>query len=607
MKAPLVMSLVLLTAVCVAGAAREVQEKGTVEAVTLFRGQALVTRLVPFDAPAGPVELTVTDLPHSVLGESLFVSAGTDAQVRAVRFHTRAVGKAPEKEVQALDDEIADVEKKLRENSSLEQVIVEKKTYLTKLESFVAPAANVEMTKGVLNAETIAELTAMTFNHRTALAKELFDRSETARDLQEKLALLRRKRGELTRSHSRTLREAIVFLDKTRAGETSLRFNYLVRNASWSPTYNVRGSLDKTNAVVEVGALAQQTSGEDWDNAELTLSTAGAQLVAEGPSLAPLWLHLTKEPEAYGGAAGLDKRLRSATSKLRSGQLRQQTVASQTGQTAIQWDMNRFVHEVQQIELSAEPQDFRAVRRRVGDKGSGLAVNYKIDGKVSLASRHDNQLVQIAKLTLPCSFFYEATPLLTEQVHRYAAIMNDSTVSLLEGSASVYLDGEFMGRANVPMVARGQRVIVGFGTDPQLRAWREFISRDERGQLLGRNKRVTYRYRLVLDNYSDKPVLVRALDRIPMQTDTVSVTVDHLSDPLSKDAEYLRVFRPQGRLRWDIEVPAKSARDTARIVEYSFKLEFDAKLHIAPAPSPAAAAKERAKFEEIRSSSGWMR
>ena len=41
--------------------------KGSVESVTLYRGQALVTRVVPIDAPAGAVQLTVSGLPDAVI------------------------------------------------------------------------------------------------------------------------------------------------------------------------------------------------------------------------------------------------------------------------------------------------------------------------------------------------------------------------------------------------------------------------------------------------------------------------------------------------------------------------------------------------------------
>jgi len=146
------LSAVLVTVVVVAaaGAATTVEAKGKVDTVTLYRGQALVTRVVPVTAPAGAVELTVTELPEAVQSDSLFASGGADLQVRAVRFRSRALGKAPKVEVQKLDDQIAAVEKKIRANSHAQQLVRQQNGYLDNLERFVAPTAKVEMAKGVL-------------------------------------------------------------------------------------------------------------------------------------------------------------------------------------------------------------------------------------------------------------------------------------------------------------------------------------------------------------------------------------------------------------------------------------------------------------------------
>jgi uncharacterized protein (TIGR02231 family) len=208
-------------------------------------------------------------------------------------------------------------------------------------------------------------------------------------------------------------------------------------------------------------------------------------------------------------------------------------------------------------------------------------------------------MVQIAELKLPAEFFYEATPLLTEAVYRYAEVENTSDVSLLGGRAGVYLDNEFMGTAELPMVARGQKVTVGFGTDPQLRAWREFVSRDSKDRLFGGKKVVSYKYRLVLDNYGDQETEVRVFDRIPLETENIKVKLAELKDALNTNAHYTRVYRPQGILRWDVKVPGKATRETARIIEYGFALEFDAKLHISPGAPPAPAARQKIMFKKI--------
>jgi uncharacterized protein (TIGR02231 family) len=449
------------------------------------------------------------------------------------------------------------------------------------------------MAKGVLNAETLSTVTDMVFKRHTDLATMQLKLSEEALDINKQLGLLRRKRSEITRSHSNTVREAHIYLDKAGNAKGELRLSYVVNSASWSPVYNVRGTTAGKAVAVELGALVHQASGEDWEGVDLTLSTAGAQMIAYGPTLAPLKVALSTSRPKGRTPDELQKKIESAKQVLASNQLAQQTAGGFAYQRDVQWNMNEATSRVQMIELGADPRDAVILRRSLRDTGSGLAVNYTIGKNISLVSRRESQLVQITKLELPASFHHEATPILDKRVFRYAEVTNNSETGLLEGKASVYLDGRFVGTTNLPMVAGGQRVLVGFGTNPQLRTRREFVTRSEKGQLIGGNKEVQYTYRLILENYSEKPVTVRLMDRIPVETDDISVKLTTPGAALAKDVEYKRSLRPKGILRWDVDVPAKAAQGTAKVVEYAFTLEFDEDMHIAlPAEGQAAPAAE---------------
>ncbi len=578
----------------------EVAAKGEVKTVVLYRGQALVTRAVPVDAPAGAVQLTVTDLPEAIQAESLFASGGSDLQIRAVRFRTQALGEAPQAEVRELDARIKDAEKKLRANEQMQRLSRQQGAYLDALQGFVAPTVQVEMAKGVLNADTLAKVTDVVFTRRGELAKELLKLAEEQREVTEELELLQRKRGELTGSYSRTTREAVVYLDKAGAGAASLRLSYLVGNATWSPTYNVRGNIGGEKVAVEFGALVRQSSGEDWTGVDLTLSTAGALLSADGPGLTPLRVTVGPPPAAPPQAnkvAALAERVGEVQKKLRQYQDRQANVYDGASQVAVQFDMNRAADEAQNLELAASNDDVTIIRRTVREEPSVLSANYALEGKISIASRYEGQTVQIRALELPAAFHYEAVPLLSEYVYRYAQIQNNSDIALLDGQANVYLGGEFVGKASMPVVACGQRVTLGFGADSQLRARREFVSKEEGGGGIMRStKDITYRYRLVLENYSNKDVSVWLFDRIPVQTDKIAVALDEGRKTLSKDAVYLRTLREKGILRWDTAVPAGAARDKAALLEYTFTLTFDKNLAIsedvAERAQPAAAAAE---------------
>src|SRR5438874_10432689 len=87
--------MVIIAALCIlaiqSARAAETQLKGKVDAVTVYRGQALVTRQVEVKAQPGLQEVVVTDLPARVIAGSIYAEADEGVEVRSVLYRERAV------------------------------------------------------------------------------------------------------------------------------------------------------------------------------------------------------------------------------------------------------------------------------------------------------------------------------------------------------------------------------------------------------------------------------------------------------------------------------------------------------------------------------------
>jgi len=286
----------------------------------------------------------------------------------------------------------------------------------------------------------------------------------------------------------------------------------------------------------------------------------------------------------------------NASSLLRRQEEKRQNALDRGGQIEAQWWLNKAAHGFQIWELYVPQPLARVARTMARQEVSGLSVNYALDGRSNVDSRQDQQIARIANLSLPAKFTNVAIPLLTERVNRRATIQNTSKVALLEGRSSVYLNGEFVGKGTVPMVANGQKFLAGFGIAPQLRTWRELVSKKEKIQ--GANREVSYEYRLVLDNYGDQEALVQVYDRLPYAQEDIRVTKVDGFTGITEDPEYHRMFKPQGILRWDLAVPKHSAGGTAKTLEYSFNLEYDKNTDITTATGGEREERIRALFEK---------
>ncbi len=564
--------------------------------VTLYRGQALVTRQVTINATSGAREVVVGDLPQSVDPGSLFAEGSQDVEIRAVRYRASAVGEEPREEVRKIDQSIQEINDSLAANRKSQELLAQRAAYLDKLEGFVAPTAQIELSKGVLNSADLEKLTLFVFEQRKLIGTEQLTLQHEARDLQQQLDLLTRQRNQLTSGATRDVREAVLFVEKRGQGPASVLLHYLVSNCGWAPSYTFRGESGKDTVRVEYNALISQMTGEDWSDVELVLSTASPSLNAQAPGLAPFHVTLMSDPAPMDKAS--KQQLADAYGSLRrEQQLAQQSFGQAMGLSPAldsNWRLNSAANELQNLELVGGPDVLRTVSSAA--EADGPSISYQIASPVSLASRADQQMVRILDTSFPATFYYVATPVLTSYVFREAELANNSQEDLLGGPITVYLNDRFVGRGEITTVARGQTFLVGFGADPQLRCRRELAHKTDSVQ--GGNREMTFRYRIVLENYKPEPVTVRVLDRLPYsdRESDVRVTLAHVSDPLSEDPLYLRLDRGKGILRWDVDVPANAAGSKARLVEYEYKVEFDRSMHLA-AP---AGAQQQEEFKDLQ-------
>lgn len=578
--------------------------KGVLDSVTVYRGQALVTRVLDVPGPVGLREIVIPELPERIQPESLFAEADGRGAVRSVRYRVRPVLQDVREEVRTIETEIRSVQDQLQALARRKQLLAEQAAYLGNLETFASTTANMELSRGVLNADTLKTLTLFMFERRETLASEELRMGLEQRDLEQRKSVLERERTVLTGTSSRLAREAVLFLNVTDPGGTMVRVRYLVDGASWSPSYNVRAERDRKNVQVEYFASIQQMSGEDWANVDMTLSTATPSLVAKAPTLAPMALTLSAQApavpapslaarEQLGKKRKDIERLRNTMqqAQLAGSSNAKQSAADSLLPQALELEFDEQLNEIASQELMLDlmakwerPRD----ERKIGQREEGFSVTYELPSRTTLPSRADQQLVQIARETLPAEFYHRATPVLTTYVYGEALVTNQGSIVLLAGPASTYVEGQFVGHGEVPTVTTGEQFVVGLGINSSLRAQRELSHRTESVQ--GGNKSVEFTYRITVENFSSDPTKVRILDRLPTGKDwEIKTTLVSSDVKESSDANFLKSDRKKGLVRWDVEVPPRSTGVEAFGFDYKMRLEFDKGMTVVGAPVVADA------------------
>jgi uncharacterized protein (TIGR02231 family) len=569
---------VALTFIAASAAYAEVPATtGTISKVTVYRGQALVTRTISADLPPGASELIVKNLPAMIVPESIYAQTADDTRVLSVRYREKAVSEDTREEVKHLDAQIEDVRHQLKYAESEHKHLDVQWQMFEKLKDFTIAAENSDLNRGLLTFEPVKSLVELIEKKGLEYYKNRMELEDKIAGLKKEQELLGRKHNELVAGRSRTEREAVLFISRSSSQKVAVELSYLVGGANWQQQYNLRANPEKSNVLIEYNAVVNQTSGEDWDGVALSLSTAEPTMVAAAPVLEPMFVALSNPaqtqqavPPAFIGAAQARQYQASRKANVMKG------IVANTELNALAIDNQAFVFKAGQKELQEFQQQIAEISRT-----EGISVTYDLPGRLTLPSRSDQQLVTIASIRSQADFTLIATPLLTDFVYLQADLLNDSDTVLLPGQASMFRDGEFVGKSRLPQVTIGERFTAGFGIDTQIQVVREL--EDKKTRIQGGNRIDTYDYHIALSNYKNKPVELQLLDRLPYTDDSsIKIELEKTAPELSAGSEYLRTARKKGILRWDLKLAPNTIDQNATIVKYSFTMEYDRNMEIEP-------------------------
>ncbi len=604
--------LMAVVVLCVSGlvwaqapAAADKPAESRIAAVTVYQNTALITRAVQVPGQKGQIELIVSTLPPSTINSSLYSEASDGLRVLTTRFRTRVVNENLAEEVRKLESALQEAQNAQQATASKLEVAQQNLALLAKMESFTAASMKETTEKGELNADSVTKLAGYIMERRATLSAEVVELQQALAEAQKATAFAQRQYQQSAAGGGKQLREAVIVVDNAEGKAGTVSLNYLVSAASWRPQYKLRASQavaggageDKAadQVMLEYMAAIYQRSGEDWNEADITLSTAQPQLNAAPPDLGMLEIS-TVMSVGGGGSGGAGK----------PGQPQMEQKLTINGKASVGWDVKQ--NRVQSGEYQEQAQhaanmgnlsdanvfwndaaavaqadellnsDRDAFKMEQGkDVRTGLregqSVTFHLDRKLTVPWRDEEQLIEVTRISMKADYFHKAVPVVTPHVYRLARLVNDSKTIILPGEATMYLGSDFVGRAELPMVAIGAEFTAGFGVDPQLAVTRTLVEKTRTEQ--GGNQVHDFQYRISLTSYKSTPAKVQVWDRMPHSEATqVNVTLLKTDPKLSDDPAYLREDRPRNLLRWDMQIAPNQAGENAATINYVLNMEY---------------------------------
>ncbi|KAG6872120.1 hypothetical protein C0995_012774 [Termitomyces sp. Mi166 len=458
-------------------------ENSKIIAVSVYSGRAEITRVFKVSVQTGQNHVVINGLPDVLDEDSLRVEGRGAATIHDVTVSWMDPPARP-RTSSAISDLANKKEKTVNALERCRNAIASVEAYL---ETMDVKTIDVGQVRQVLKEydSTVEELD----NRVLELEAQL-------REIEEELNKERAKlQGPKTNDHLSKRVIISVFADVE--GEVEIVLIYAVRGASWTAGYDIRvntNTYEEPVTLIYKAAITQRT-GEDWSEIPLTLETAEPTFGLGVPTLDPWNLSIYKLVEPPMVIAP------SAPTLVPVAYSRSRSLSSE---------------ELPRRRLrSLDHRTFDVV-----SKGN-VSATFQVPGLITIPSDGVAHNVTIAQLKLGATMSWVSVPKKDTRTHLSAKIKNASQYTLLRGTGSVYVDGSFISRSEVPAVSPEESFDCPLGLDPSIRVTYHPLSK-KRSKTGFYTKTITHVYTqtvTVLNTKSTPVEGVRIADQIPVSED----------------------------------------------------------------------------------------
>jgi uncharacterized protein (TIGR02231 family) len=551
-NATLVLSLLTIFLSCPRGLSAE-KANSRINAVTVYRDRAVVTRTASAQLAAGEQVLSFENLPAALVDQSLQaagrgVAGATILDVSAQNVFAEATS----------NDRVKDLETQIKELQRQRRVLDDRGKVLEEQRGFVQRMLQASTTNGPAGATgTVARPTLDEWQKLFAYSEETLGKINAEQQkldvdrepLQAKQTALEQQLNQLRGARGKQSKTVTVRLSLTNPGKMDVSLQYAVPAASWSPSYDARlRSADRAIDLSYFGIVRNGT-GEDWTDVALTLSTARPSLGGGAPELRP-WIADVARPTAPtaqpGGAGGRGGGGGAAPASPQVFNNRD-AISSVGGFSADQ------------------AVDSRANLLSADVEAGATSATFKIPVSVSVPGNNTTQKVAINTGRLMATLQFQSTPKMLEAAFLNANATNTSEYPFLAGPMNTYLDDTFIAASSLKTVMPGEKFDLALGTDDGIAVKRRLVNRfTEDTGLTSKTRRTTYEILVTITNNKKTTEQIAFKEPTPVSRDEKIVV--KISTPQEKEigtpASPKEVTREEdGKLVWRFSLKPGEKRE----------------------------------------------
>lgn len=489
-----------------------------VKSVTVFQNQAKVSRIVQTRLIKGYQTLTFEGLSGQLDPETIQIKGMGDFMIMGTTFQRDYLNQ------QALPSGLRNLQDSIH---ILEAVISRQRNQLKSLKEEESLLVANKVFSGKNENLTVQALKSMADFYRQRISQignEQFEVTLSKDKMERRLSALQSQFQEQRQLINQAGGQIAVEVQANNAGVANLEITYVVNGVSWTPVYDLRANSDGRKVELQMMALVSQSTGENWQDVNITLSTGNPSKGGRLPGLNPWYLDYVRNYPVTQRAAPSEER---------------SAMMSKVMMDAV--PMENVVERVELLNM----------------------VNYEIGVPYTLLSGRKPTRVAIRTDELEADFLYRAIPAVSSDVFLVANLKGWKNLDLISGNMNIYLDGGFVTKTMLNPNQSGEMLDVSLGVDPNVSASRERIKDLTKDQTIGGNRKVTYAYELTVVNKKGNAIMIELLDQVPVSRQA-DIEVDDI------EINGAEMDRTTGKVTWKMTL-AHQETMTKRL---SYQIKF---------------------------------
>lgn len=521
-------------------ATEETKIQSQPEHITVYTSGAEISRSAEFTIHQGRQTLVFDSLSPHITENSIQVNGNGDFVILDVKFRTqqpdplksnKSIPPRIKKEIELLEDSIRLKGYVVSNFNNQMQVLESEKNILL----------NNALVRGN-GGDTIPELkqTMAFFREKLnnihqellQLEKEIYPHNEEFQRMNKRLADLKQWKQKNNNTSGEAVPQIVISILGNSSGTGSMDISYLVSNAGWHATYDIRATDDEEISLIYKAGVYQNT-GKAWKDVSLTLSTLNPNQQFSKPELPVLYVYYQQQNQ------------QPTHSSRRTEQTTNSPVLSDAEMTQAQ-----------------EPAG--SAYQHTSAVNSMLNVEYQVDLDFGIPSDGQNHTIPIQNKKLGAEFNYYAAPRMSDKTFLMARITDWQDLDLLQGQANLYFNGRYTGQTRITPQITQDTMEITLGKANGIVVSREKETQEEKPQLVGSWVTETFTYDIKLRNNTGRMASISVEDAIPHST------TDEIRINLRK-SDGADFNENNSHLNWDIELPAGQEKT----LQYTFTVKYD--------------------------------